>query len=57
MTMSYDRESLAAELRQRLTRCLELERQFPDGLTNANIRELEAEIRRQLCELDQLRSM
>lgn len=45
-------ETLELELRAKLARCLKLSQEFPVGLTALNIRELEAEIRRQLQEFE-----
>jgi hypothetical protein len=51
--MECDREkTLELELRAKLARCRKLAQEFPVGLTAANIRELEAEIRRQLQEFE-----
>jgi hypothetical protein len=50
--MGCDRETLELELRAKLARCLKLALEFPHGPTNANIHEMEAEIRRQLQDLE-----
>jgi len=51
--MESDREkNLELELRAKLARCRKLAEEFPEGLTAKNIRELEAEIRRQLQEIE-----
>jgi hypothetical protein len=50
--VGHDREKLEKELRARLSRCLKLALEYPHGPTNKNIHELEAEIRRQLEQLD-----
>ena len=47
-----DEKILERELKAKLARCRKLAEEFPDGLTQKNIRELEAEIRQQLWEIE-----
>jgi hypothetical protein len=50
-SMEKDPVKLELELRTKLVRCQKLALEYPDGLTNMNIRGLEREIRQQLHDL------
>ena len=50
MVMERDQDKLAIE--QKLARCRRLEADFPAGVTARHLRELEAELQRQLRELE-----
>jgi hypothetical protein len=49
MKMEWDREK--QELRDKIARCNRLAREFP-GITNKNLRDLEAELEQQVHDLD-----
>jgi hypothetical protein len=48
--MKMDREK--QELLEKLARCNRLTREFPDGITNKNLRDLAAELEQQIHEFD-----
>jgi len=52
--MKMDRDREKQELRDKLARCDRLAREFPDGITNKNLRDLVAELEQQVRDLDRL---
>jgi hypothetical protein len=50
MKMGRDREK--QELRDKLAKCNRLAREFHDGITNKNLRDLAAELEQKICDLD-----
>jgi len=50
MKMDWDREK--QELQVKIARCNRLACEFPDGITNKNLRDLAAELEQQVQDLD-----
>jgi|GEM_PF-3867766 len=50
--MKMDRHHERQELQDKVARCYRLAREFPDGITNKNLRDLAAELENQIRDLD-----
>ena len=50
--MKMDRDQEKQELQAKLARCNRLAREFHDGITNRNLRDLAAELEQQIRDLD-----
>ena len=50
--MKMDRDREKQELRDKIAKCNRLAREFPDGITNKNLRDLAAELEQQVRDLD-----
>ena len=50
--MKMDRHHERQELEDKVAKCYRLAREFPDGITNKNLRDLAAELEHQIRALD-----
>ena len=50
--MQMDRDHERQELQAKVAKCYRLAREFPDGVTNKNLRDLAAELENQIRDLD-----
>ena len=50
--MKMDRDHERQELQDKVAKCYRLARDFPDGVTNKNLRDLAAELEHQIRDLD-----
>ena len=50
--MKMDRDHERRELQNKVAKCCMLAREFPDGITNKNLRDLAAELESQIRDLD-----
>ena len=50
--MKMDRDHERQELQDKVAKCYRLAREFPDGITNKNLRDLAAELESQIRDLD-----
>ena len=50
--MKMDRDHEREELQNKVAKCNRLAREFPDGITNRNLRELAAELENKIRALD-----
>ena len=55
--MKMDRDHLRRELQDKVAKCYMLAREFPDGITNKNLRDLAAELESQIRDLDSLNTV
>jgi len=49
--MKMDRDHERQKLQDKVAECIRLAGEFPDGITNKNLRDLAAELEDQICEL------
>ena len=50
--MEMDRDHQRQKLQDKVAKCIRLAREFPDGITNKNLRDLAAELESQIRDLD-----
>ena len=55
--MKMDRDHERQELQDKVAKCYRLAREFPDGITNKNLRDLAAELEHQIRDLDRQTSL